>query len=174
MRTRLLPYAVLFGAVIVFSSAAAPSGEPPAVLTARRTLERVDGSLTRAAQDALLVELKNSSGRRIRGYVFKITFLGDDGKAIRSLTRSLLRAGKDGSPRYIEPGVVDKAAVIDYPSSADGQPRRHELVLDLVLFEDGSRCGPMALPQSHELMGFARGMEATRRGMEAARRKTAH
>ncbi|HWB87323.1 MAG TPA: hypothetical protein VG675_24485 [Bryobacteraceae bacterium] len=160
MRFRRLSFPLLLGMASVWASVAQTSA--PAALTAQPTFAKVRESATPTPQDALLVELQNNSNKRIRGYVFQIVFLGADGKTIQTFTRSGLKSERDGTPTYIEPGAVSKTLPIGRPM-VNGQLADYKLSLDLVLFEDGSRWGPQALPESQKFLGYVEGVDRTRK-----------
>lgn len=160
MRLTLLGNLAVLGAALVCAGLA--QTDPPAALTVRPVISSGHGSRVPAGQEALVVEFQNKSNKQVRGFVYQIAFLDADGKTRQTHTSSELKSNRDGTPLYIEPGAVSSSRAIGRPI-LNGQPMAYKVSLDLVLFADGSKWGPVALPESQKFLGFVQGIDTVHR-----------
>lgn len=111
-------------------------------------------------QDMLAAEVTNESGTPIRGFVITESFYDPaTGERIRGVTTKELET--QGNPsNYLAPGATWVVDPRKFSHAPDGSLARYRIVVDLVVFADGSMFGPKRSAESDEVLGMFRGIDA--------------
>jgi hypothetical protein len=111
-------------------------------------------------QEMMAVEVTNASDTPIRGYLFSTSFF-DPATGMRIRRFSTKELETHGNPSdYLAPGSSWIADPRRFSHLADGSPAPYTINLDLVVFADGSTFGPKKSPESDEVLGMFRGIDA--------------
>ena len=107
----------------------------------------------------LAVEVTNASDRPIRGFVFTASFFDPaTGNRLRRVTTKILET--HGNPKdYLLPGATWLTGARKFSDLPDGALAGYEIILDLVVFADGSMFGPMHSSESEEVLGMFLGID---------------
>jgi len=107
----------------------------------------------------LAVQATNIGATPIRGYVFTASFFDPTtGNRLRRLTTKELET--HGNPNgYLLPGATWVAGARKFSYLPDGTLASHTIILDLVVFADGSLFGPKQSSESDEVLGMFQGID---------------
>lgn len=139
MKTTMLTVGMVIVAGVVLVSNARPQGASDPV-----SIRMVEDS---ASLDRSLV-LTNTSAKKIKAWAVAIEFLRD-GKVAMSHGFS---GGRDDDNLW-KPGESMQTRKATAPVSASGAPLPSRVVVDLVVFEDGTKWGPQRLIDSARVIG---------------------
>jgi hypothetical protein len=114
----------------------------------------------------LAVEVTNISDRPIRGFVFTASFFDPaTGNRLRRVTTKELET--HGNPKdYLLPGATWLTGARKFSYLPDGTPAGYEIILDLVVFADGSMFGPKHSSESEEVLGMFLGIDGANRSSQ--------
>lgn len=112
-----------------------------------------------SGKQLLAVEITNISDRPIRGFVFTASFFDPmTGNRLRRITTKELET--HGNPKdYLLPGATWLTGARRISYLPDGTPASYEIILDLVVFADGSISGPKHSSESDEVLGMFLGID---------------
>lgn len=112
-----------------------------------------------SGKQLLAVEITNISDRPIRGFVFTASFFEPmTGNRLRRVTTKELET--HGNPKdYLLPGATWLTGARGFSYLSDGTPAGYEIILDLVVFADGSISGPKHSSESDEVLGMFLGID---------------
>ena len=110
-------------------------------------------------QQMLAVQATNVGATPIRGYVFTASFFDPTtGNRLRRVTTKELET--HGNPNdYLLPGATWVAGARKFSYLPDGTLASHTIILDLVVFADGSLFGPKQSSESDEVLGMFQGID---------------
>jgi hypothetical protein len=150
----LLGTLCLAGVFLVLIQGQSPSDESPILLLDQAVETTLSGA-------RLPVELVNQSSKSIRGYVVLAVFRDSRGETIGFRTQT--RVHPPHLPHHghsFEPGRswMEEVAI----PLENGNPVRHTLTVDYVLFEDGTSWGADSQRQSLKIQGVLSGFQSER------------
>jgi hypothetical protein len=111
----------------------------------------------------LAVEVTNIAKTPIRGYVFTISFFDSvSQKRLRRVTTKQLET--QGNPAdFLAPGAAWVVGARKFSRSTDGTLAKYSIIVDLVVYADGSIFGPKHSQESDEVFGMLQGIDAANR-----------
>lgn len=108
--------------------------------------------------------VKNVAAKPIMGFVVKMEFLSQSGKVAKSQVHTLVKGDMAiaGRINYIYPNEKVKLRGAGAPTDELGSPLPHRIVVDSVVFADGSSWGPIVRPESLRMIGWTEGIRMHR------------
>jgi len=120
-------------------------------IIAHETFSRTPGDSSRI----LVVDARNISARKIRGYVVDVRFRKSSHIIFAHHAQAMIMTSPGGQPRYLLPGEVESSSKpIAIPLPRTPKSISYSLILDLVEFDDGGHWGAATLPESEYLIRF--------------------
>lgn len=114
-----------------------------------------EGSNSTMTSPALALDVKNVTGKCIRGFVLQVQFINSEGKPILRHSRLVLRQTKQGTLGCVAPGdTYHMPKNMPIPTDASGNLATHTIAVNLVVFGDATTWGPGDLPDAHRLLGM--------------------
>lgn len=122
----------------------------------------------RANGPLLILDLMNRSSKPIVGYSMTVWFIAGEKQPVWTLHTGVRGvASHDPAKKYFQPKISWQAK-IRFPAGVLGdKPFNHKVVLDYVLFEDGSNWGPDQNRESLYIRGLLRGWQDARGSLKA-------
>ncbi len=106
---------------------------------------------------AIVVSAHNTSRSPIRGFVIDVRYTDAAGQPLGHFTRIAMKPPLAGQPQYIAPGeVLTNKKAIPIPQDPSSH---YDIVIDSVIFADGSKWGPAKLRESAKLTGLIQGAD---------------
>lgn len=111
-------------------------------------------------KECLAVEASNAGDVPIRAYVFIESFFDSvNGNRLRRVATKKLETHGDFT-HYLQPGATWLSDVRKFSYSSDGSLADYTIILDFVVFADGSTYGPKQSRECDEVLGMLRGIDA--------------
>jgi len=106
-----------------------------------------------SATNFAFVELRNISSKNIRGYTLQIVITDPtDGKVIQKRAQTMNFDVINGNPRFVSPGTRwPHPRAIPMPPTVSGIAPKCDVIIDYIVFDDGTVWGPHKLLSSDEI-----------------------